>query len=113
MSKLRLLQILKPEFSEEGSNTRGYEKEVLQLFVRYVREVVSGRRSCGQRHLELCHILEFATGASEEPVLGFGMDPSIEFVLPLTTNVRDSTVQAEIPTARAGFTPTAHTCANI
>ena len=50
---------------------------------------------------------------SEEPVLGFGMDPSIEFVLPLTTNVLYSTVQAGIPTARTGFTPTARTCANI
>ena len=36
-----------------------------------------------------------------------------QIVLPLTTNVRDYTVQAEIPTARAGFTPTAHTCADI
>lgn len=109
----RLLQILKPKFSEEGSNTFRYEKEIYQLFVRYAREVASGRRLCGESQLELCHILEFATGASEEPVLGFGMDPSIEFVLPLTTNVQDSTVQAGVPTASAGFTPTAHTCANI
>lgn len=72
----KLLQILKPNFSEEGSNTLRYEKEVYQLFVRYAREVASGRRSSGERQLELCHILEFATGASEEPVLGFnGMDP--------------------------------------
>ena len=91
----KLLQILKPNFSEEGSNTLRYEKEVYQLFVRYAREVTSGGRSCGERQLELWHILEFATGASEEPVLGFGMDPSIEFVLPLTTNVQGSTVQAE------------------
>ena len=116
----RLLQILKSNFSEKGSNTLRYEKEVCQLFVRYVREVASGRRSCGQRHLDLCHILEFEEShfrvwilESEEPVLGFGMDPSIEFVLPLTTNVLYSTVQAGIPTARTGFTPTAHTCANI
>ena len=71
----KLLQILKPKFSEEGSNALKHEKEVYQLFVRYVREVASGRRSCGERPLELCHILEFLTGASEEPVLGFGMDP--------------------------------------
>lgn len=109
----KLLQILKPKFSEEGSNALKHEKEVYQLFVRYVREVASGRRSCGERHLELCHILEFLTGASEEPVLGFGMDPSIEFVLPLTRNGQDSTVQAGEPSARVGFTPTAHTCANI
>ena len=109
----KLLQILKPNFSEEGSNTLMYEKEVYQLFVRYAREVASGRRSCGERQLELCNILEFATGASEEQVLGFGMDPSIEFVLPLTTNLQGSTVQAGVPTAHVDFTPTAHTCANI
>ena len=40
------------------------------------------------------------------------MDPSIEFVLPLTTNVLYSTVPAGIPTARAGSIPNAHTCAN-
>lgn len=88
-------------------------KKFISLFVRYAREVASGRRSSGERQLELCHILEFATGASEEPVLGFGMDPSIQFVLPFTTNVQDSTVQEEVSTTRAGFTPTAHTCANI
>ena len=104
----KLLLILKPNFSEEGSNTLRYEKEVYQLFVRYAREVASGRRSSGERQLELCHILEFATGASEEPVLGFGMDPSIQFVLPFTT-----TVQEGVSTTRAGFPPTAHTCANI
>ena len=109
----KLLLILKPNFSEEGSNTLRYEKEVYQLFVRYAREVASGRRSSGERQLELCHILEFATGASEEPILGFGMDPSIQFVLPFTTNVQDSTVQEGVSTTRAGFTPTAHTCANI
>ena len=109
----RLLQTLKPKFSEEGSNALKHEKEVYQFFVRYVREVASGRRSCGERHLELCHILEFLTGASEEPVLGFGMNPSIEFVLPLIRNGQDSTVQAGEQTARASVTPTAHTCANI
>ena len=37
----------------------------------------------------------------------------IQFVLPLATNVQGSTVQAGVPTAHVGFTPTAHTCANI
>lgn len=130
----RLLQMLKPNFSEEGSNAIRYEKEVYMLFVRYVREVASGRRSCGLRKLELCHILEFVTGASEEPVLGFGMNPSIEFDIPIITRVQDSirsvqvssdqgpdlgqesnadsTAQEE-PIVHAGFTPTAHTCSNV
>lgn len=43
-----------------------------------------------QKHLGLCHILEFATGASEEPVLQFSMVPATEFVLPLTPNIEDS-----------------------
>ena len=86
----RLLQLLKANFSEEGSNAIRYEKEVYMLFVRYVREVASGRRSCGTRKLELCHILEFVTGASEEPVLGFGIHPSIEFDIPTITSVQDS-----------------------
>ena len=89
----RLLQMLKPNFSEEGSNALRYEKEVYMLFVRYVREVASGRRSCGSRKLELCHILEFVTGASEEPVLGFGMNPSIEFDIPIITRGQDSIPQ--------------------
>lgn len=34
----RLLEILKPKFAEEGSNAVKYQKEVYQMFVRYVRE---------------------------------------------------------------------------
>ena len=83
------------------------------MFFRYARAVESGRRSSGERQLELCHILEFATGASEEPILGFGMDPSIQLVPPFTTNVQDSTVQEGVSKTRVGFTPAAHTCANI
>lgn len=85
--------MLKPNFSEEGSNALRYEKEVYMLFVRYVREVASGRRSYGSRKLELCPILEFVTGASEEPVLGFGMNPSIEFDIPIITRGQDSIPQ--------------------
>ena len=54
---------------------------------------------------------------SEEPVLGFGMNPSIAFVLPvttpITTSVEDSTTLAGVPKLRADFPPTAHTCGNI
>lgn len=38
LSVQMLLHILKPNFSEEGSNTLKKEKEVYQLFVKYVRE---------------------------------------------------------------------------
>ena len=44
-------------------------------FVKYVREV-----SSGQRVVALENILEFVTGASEEPLLGFARSPHIHFV---------------------------------
>lgn len=73
LSVQMLLQILKPNFSEEGSNALKKEKEVYQLFVKYVREVAASRRVCGQTTLDLSHILQFATGTAEEPVLGFSL----------------------------------------
>jgi hypothetical protein len=69
-----LIHILKPNFAEEGSNRLSHEKAVYARFIRYVREVESGRRV-----VSLENILEFVTGASEEPPLGFGQNPSIEF----------------------------------
>ena len=47
------------------------------LFVKYVREVSSGRRD----GITLSSVLEFVTGVSEEPVLGFVLHPSIKFAL--------------------------------
>ena len=44
-------------------------------FVKYVRDVSSGRRAP-----TLENILEFVTGAGEEPPLGFARGPSIQFV---------------------------------
>ena len=98
-------------------------KKFISLFVRYAREVASGRRSSGERQLELCHILSLLqvlqksqlSDASEEPIVGFGMDPSIKinlsFLSPQMSKITLS--KREFLTTRAGFTPTAHTCANI
>ena len=130
----RLLQILKPHISEHGNNVIRYEKEVYMLFVRYVREVASVSGSCGSKKLGLCHILEVDTDAYDEPVLGFEINPSIEFDIPIITRVHDSirsvqvsldrgldlrqdsvadaTAQEE-PIVNAGFTPTAQTCSNV
>ena len=47
------------------------EKELYSMFVKYEREVAGGKRLSGQKKLELSDILQFTTGASEEPVLGF------------------------------------------
>ena len=74
LSVRRLLFLLKPEFSEEGSNALSREKAVYAKFVKYVREVSSGRRV-----VTLENILEFVTGASEEPPLGFARSPNIHF----------------------------------
>ena len=75
LSVRRLLFLLKPEFSDEGSNALSREKAVYAKFVKYVREVSSGRRV-----VTLENILEFVTGASEEPLLGFARSPNIHFV---------------------------------
>ena len=45
LSVRKLLFLLKAEFSEEGSNRLVYEKAVYTKFVKYVRDVSSGRRA--------------------------------------------------------------------
>ena len=72
-----ILHLLKPKFSEEGSNSLKYEKAVYSKFVKYLRDVASGRRVT-----TLENILEFITGASEEPLLGFTQQPNIHFMVP-------------------------------
>ena len=39
----KLLLILKPKFSEKGSNALALEKETYQMFFRYVREVAASK----------------------------------------------------------------------
>jgi len=71
-----LIQLLNPVFSPEGSTAYSREKEVYDLFIKYIRQVASGRRP----PLTLSSILIFITGAAEEPVLGFTQQPTITFV---------------------------------
>lgn len=59
-----------------GSTAYSKEKEVYGLFVKYIRQVASGRRP----PVTLSSILIFVTSAAEEPVLGFTMQPTITFV---------------------------------
>ncbi|KAJ7385152.1 hypothetical protein OS493_017528 [Desmophyllum pertusum] len=68
--------LLKPAFSEEGTNSRKFENEVYELFMKYLRVAGSGRRGV----ISLAHVLQFATGTDEEPVLGFVLHPSLRFV---------------------------------
>uniref|UniRef100_A0A8W8J7A0 HECT domain-containing protein n=1 Tax=Magallana gigas TaxID=29159 RepID=A0A8W8J7A0_MAGGI len=88
-----VIQILKPVFSEEGSNSRQLENSVYSAYLKYLRAVASGRRGSVSLH----HILQFATGTPEEPILGFTLQPSIHFF-----EVKSS----------SGFIPTANTCIN-
>ena len=79
-----LIHLLKPKFSEEGSNSLVHEKAVYGKFVKYMREVASGRRV-----VSLENMLEFVTGASEEPTLGFDIHPGIEFVVAVVSEVAE------------------------
>ncbi|XP_029195689.2 uncharacterized protein LOC114961227 [Acropora millepora] len=105
---------LKCDFSEEGSNMLIHEKAIYSKFVKYVRDVSSGRRV-----VTLGNILEFVTGTSEEPPLGFAKAPQIHFPVaevrkPLTTN--EGTGDSEEPPEKKKpiwhFMPTSHTCSN-
>lgn len=63
-----------------------HETAVYSKFVKYVRDVSSGRRV-----VTLGNILEFVTGTSEEPPLGFAKTPQIHFPVaevkePMTTD---------------------------
>lgn len=90
-----LIHLLKPKFSEEGANSLIYEKAVYRKFIKYMREAASGRRVT-----TLENILEFVTGASEEPILGFVLQPCIEFHMAVVTEV----AQAVVPKANEGNT---------
>lgn len=95
LSRRKLLQLLSPKFSEEGSNARKDESSIYAAFNKYCREAASGRRG----NVTLNHVLQFVTGADEEPLLGFGASPAIEF--------------HEASGDKAwNFVPFANTCAN-
>ena len=93
LSRRKLVLLLDPSFSEEGSNAHKYEHAVYALFLKYVRETASGRRGA----ITLGNILQFTTGLDEEPPLGFDLPPCIQFV-PASTSSKWS------------FIPTANTC---
>lgn len=126
LSVRMLLHILKPNFSEEGSNALKKEKEVYQLFAKYVREVAAStcRRVCGQTTIDLSHILQFATGTAEEPAIAFSLAPSLEFILPteimkaasqegLNNEQQEEQGQEQHPPVEGGFLPLAYTCTNL
>ena len=81
-SRRKLVTLLHPCFSEEGSNARKYENEVYALFSKYVRETSSGKIE----GVTLGHILQFTTCADVEPMLGYKIPHPFAFTqqLPVT-----------------------------
>ena len=108
----KLISLLKPNFSEVGSNKRKFENEVYTPFSNYLREAASeflehfvcfplfklriSNCSGGRRgNVTLGHVLQFATGTDEEPMLGFALHPSLSFFA-----------------VEASFLPQSNTCTN-
>ena len=63
LTRKKLISLLKPSFSEEGSNMRQYENATYRAFSNYIRAVASGRRN----RVALGNILQFCTATDEEP----------------------------------------------
>ncbi|CAH3170763.1 unnamed protein product, partial [Porites lobata] len=89
------------------------EEDILQQIVSegMCLDPSASRRVCGKTTLNLSHILQFATGSPEEPVLGFTLAASLKFILPteLKDLVKGNTQMWRVP----GFLPLAHTCTNL
>jgi len=89
----RLISVMNPQFSEDGTNMRKFEGEMFALLCKYFREVAAGRRN----GISLNSVLCFFTGAEDEPILGFKLKPCLKFV-----KAKD----------KEHFSPTANTCIN-
>ena len=96
LSRKKLIEMLKPEFSPEGSNNRKFESETYSFFMKFIREVASGRLD----NLNFEKILSFVTCSRREPLLGFSIKPTIVF-------------SEAFGPSKWDFIPTAHTCGNI
>ncbi|XP_066930118.1 uncharacterized protein [Clytia hemisphaerica] len=79
-----LLNKITVNFKPEGSSWLPREKKMYSYFVRYLREVASGRRG---NHLSLQNILRFITGCPEVPELGFSVPLAMKFVKSTVTYV--------------------------
>lgn len=93
LTRKKLVNLLKPSFSEEGSNKRRYENSAYKAFSKYVRNVAGGSRD----RVVLGNILQFCTAIDQEPPLGFGLPPSIQFV-------------TAVSSCKWAFIPTSNTC---
>ncbi len=84
-----------------------------QAFVKFIREIAFGRRISGDLTLTLNHILQFVTGASEEPVLGFHIKSSIKVLIPKEYQVEVVNADSREFKTAVIFTPSSHTCIHV
>ena len=94
LTREKLIHLLSPSFSPHGSNQRIFENKIYEFMMKYIRETAAGRVPS----ITLESILQFVTCCDNEPVLGFALNPTINF-----TQVR--TIKP-----KWDFTPTAPTC---
>ncbi|XP_028412925.1 uncharacterized protein LOC114535799 [Dendronephthya gigantea] len=71
----KLAKLLVPNFSEQGSNKRLLEESAYRGFLNYMKEIAAQRRGA----ITLGSILAFITASETEPILGYGVKPSISF----------------------------------
>ncbi|XP_028408567.1 uncharacterized protein LOC114531117 [Dendronephthya gigantea] len=101
LTRRKLMHILTPVFSEEGSNARYFENQTYTVFSTYTRKAAGGKRG----NVSLEHILQFVSGTDEEPPLGFFTKPSIVFTAATASSATESSAWS--------FLPTSNTCANV
>ena len=94
LTRKKLFRLLSPNFSLHGSNQRIFENKIYEFMMKYIRETAAGRVPS----ITLESILQFVTCCDNEPVLGFALNPTINFT--------------QVPTIKPkwDFTPTAPTC---
>lgn len=63
------------QYSEPGSNKRRQEEKTITYWCDLLLDIEDGKAG-----ISLKEILTFATGSDQIPYLGFGVDPSIEFL---------------------------------
>ena len=96
LTRKKLIELLRPTFSEEGSNAQIHQNSFYKVFSNYILDVASGRRN----GISLGNILQFRTAVDEEPPLGFAIHPSIQFATATSTS-------------KWAFIPLANTCSQV
>ena len=75
LTRKKLIHLLSPNFSPNGSNQRVFENEIYEIMMKYVCETAAGRVPS----ITLESIQQFFTYCDNEPVLGFTLNPTINF----------------------------------